>query len=221
MAEASIMAATHATAIDDVLLGEAFEKVRYGERKESTDLRRTARHEAGHALAMCLTGNVPIYVTTVGRGAFGGYAAPDDSHDRGSMTLPQLEDLICQLVAGREAERFFYGERDGISTGPGSDLERATALAEAMVCDYGMAKEIGFIRMDRNKPIPDVLADRCHAAAKTIIEKQAQRAAALLASHSGTLASIVEVLETEGRLTRDELSRLLTPEERALIKESP
>jgi ATP-dependent Zn protease len=215
------MAATHATTIDDVILCEAFEKVRYGERKKATDARRTARHEAGHALVMCLTGDPPIYVTTVGRGAFGGYAATDDRHDRGSMTLPQLEDLICQLVAGREAERFFYGDRDGISTGPGSDLERATTVAEAMVCDYGMAEEIGFIRMDRNKPVPDVVADRCHAAAKSIIQKQAERAAALLSAHSATLSSIVGVLETEGRLTRDELFKLLAPEERALIEDKP
>jgi ATP-dependent Zn protease len=90
-----------------------------------------------------------------------------------------------------------------------------------MVCDYGMAEEIGFIRMDRNKPVPDVVADRCHAAAKSIIQKQAERAAALLSAHSATLSSIVGVLETEGRLTRDELFKLLAPEERALIEDKP
>ncbi len=131
LAHAAIMALPNAGVIDDAILGEAFEKVTMGEAKAGTDPLRTARHEAGHALVMCELGDPPIYTTIVGRGNFGGYAAFDDKGERGAQTKLQLENLICQLLGGREAERLYYGEGAGDSTGPSNDLEHATSLAEA------------------------------------------------------------------------------------------
>jgi ATP-dependent metalloprotease FtsH len=215
LAEAAVMAVAADGVIDDAILGEAFEKVRFGERKAAQDTLRTAQHEAGHALAMCLTGAPPVYVTTVGRGDFGGYAAFEDREERACRTLPQLEDLLCQLLAGHAAERLFYGEREGCSTGPSSDLERATAIAEAMVCDYGMSPELGFVRIDRRRPLPDALAHLCQTAVRRLIEQQAERAAKLLQAHRPTLTAIVEALEAEGRLMQEQLLACLTPEERA------
>jgi cell division protease FtsH len=218
LAEAAVMAVTSEGMIDDAIIGEAFEKVRFGERKAAQDTLRTARHEAGHALIMCLTGAPPIYVTTVGRGAFGGYAAFED-REKTCATLPQLEDLLCQLLAGHEAERLFYGERDGCSTGPSSDLERATGIAEAMVCDYGMSPELGFVRTDRRRPLSDAFAHLCQTAVRRLLEQQAERAAKLLHAHRPTLTAIVEALEAEGRLTQEQVLACLTPEERACARE--
>jgi ATP-dependent metalloprotease FtsH len=219
LAEAAVIAVALDGMINDAILGEAFEKVQFGERKAAQDTLRTARHEAGHALVMCLTGAPPIYVTTVGRGHFGGYAAFEDREQRTCRTLPQHEDLLCQLLAGHEAERLFYGARDGCSTGPSSDLERATAIAEAMVCDYGMSPELGFVRIDRRQPLPDALAHLCQTAVRRLLEQQAERAAKLLQSHRPTLTAIVEALEAEGRLTQEQLLACLTPEERACAGE--
>jgi ATP-dependent Zn protease len=220
LAEAAVMAVAADGVIDDTTLGEAFEKVRFGERKLMQDTLRTARHEAGHALVMCLTGAPPIYVTTVGRGAFGGYAAPEEREERTCATLPQLEDLLCRVLAGREAERLFYGERNGSSTGSSSDLERATSIAEAMVCDFGMTPELGFVHIDRRRPLPEELAQLCQSAVRRLVEQQAERAAKLLQSHRPTLSTIVDSLEAEGRLTQDQLLALLTPEERACAQEA-
>ena len=127
LAEASVMALPNEGVINDAILGEAFEKVTMGEAKAGADPMRTARHEAGHALVMCELGNAPIYTTIVGRGSFGGYAALEDKSERRSQTKQDLEDIICQLLGGREAERLYYGEGAGDSTGPSSDLERATS----------------------------------------------------------------------------------------------
>ena len=209
LAEAAVMAVEHEGMIDDAILGEAFEKLSYGERRGAKDTLRTARHEAGHALVMCLTGDPPIYVTTVGRGSFGGYAAMEDRDRSGSMTRPELEDMLCRLLAGREAERLYYGEGAGDSTGPSSDLERATAIAESMVYDYGMAEEIGFVRIDRRQRLADSLAERCQAAVVELLRAAGERAALLLREHHTSLDDVVGALEALGRLNQEELLKLV------------
>jgi ATP-dependent metalloprotease FtsH len=214
LAQASIMALANQGVIDDAILGEAFEKVTMGEAKAGTDPLRTARHEAGHGLMMCLAGKPPIYVTIVGRGNFGGYAAIEDRDERRSQTKPELEDLICQMLGGREAERLYYGEGHGDSTGPSNDLEQATRIAEAMVYDFGMSEEIGFVRLDRRHVLPGNIAVRCHAAVRRIIDAQSERTRHLLSEHRHTLDRIVEALGERNRLLKDELLDLLTPEER-------
>ena len=178
LAEAAVMALANDGLIDDAILSEAFETITLGEAKAGSDPSRTARHEAGHALIMCLTGRPPIYVTTVGRGSFGGYAAFEDREERRSQTKGELEALICQMLGGREAERLYYGADGGESTGPASDLQQVTRLAEAMVYDYGMSPEVGFVRIDRRQPVPGEIAVQCHAAVRTLFEAQSERAQA-------------------------------------------
>jgi ATP-dependent metalloprotease FtsH len=214
LAHAAILALGNAGVLDDAVLGEAFETVLLGEAKAGADPLRTARHEAGHALAMCLTGPPPVYVTIVGRGAFGGYVAPEQPEDRRSQTRPDLQDRLCHLLAGREAERLFYGPEAGDSTGPAQDLERATSLAEAMVYDLGMAEEVGVVRIGRSVPLPEEVGARCHAAVRRILSEQAVRAQRLLTDHRTTLEAIVAALVDRNRLSKDELLGLLTPEER-------
>lgn len=211
LAQASVSALANEGIIDDEILGEAFEKVTMGEAKAGSDSLRTARHEAGHALLMCLTGQVPIYVTIVGRGSFGGYAAFEDRDERRSFTRPELEGRLCQILGGREAERLYYGAGEGDSTGPLSDLERATGLAEAMVYEYGMAPEVGFVRIDRHRPISEELAARCHVAVRRILEEQATRAASVLAENRERLDRIVDALMERNRLLKDELLSLINP----------
>ncbi|MCI0490705.1 MAG: AAA family ATPase [Blastocatellia bacterium] len=218
LAQAAVMALPNQGVIDDAILGEAFEKVTMGEAKAGADILRTARHEAGHALMMCLTGKPPIYVTVVGRGSFGGYAAIEDLDERRSQTKSELEDLICQMLGGREAERLYYGDGRGDSTGPSNDLEQATDVAEAMVYDFGMAEEIGFVRINRRRPLSGEIADCCHRAVRRILDAQCQRAQRLLSEHRETLDRIVEALVERNRLLKHELLELLTEEEKRLAQ---
>ncbi|MBI3795864.1 MAG: AAA family ATPase [Deltaproteobacteria bacterium] len=205
LAQASILALANAGIITDPILGEAFEKVTLGEAKPGADPLRTARHEAGHALVMSTLGQPPIYVTIVGRGAFGGYAAPEVREEKRSHTRRELEDLLCQLLGGREAERLYYDNGDGDSTGPSNDLERATQIAETMVYELGMAEEVGFVRIDRQRPLPSTLADRCHAAVRSILDAQCIRARQLLTERRPILDQIVEALLERNRLLKEEL----------------
>lgn len=208
LAQASVMTLENRGVMSDAIIAEAFERVTMGEAKAGSDALRTARHEAGHALIMCATNNPPIYVTIVGRGSFGGYAALEDKEERRSRTKSDLEDHICQLLGGREAERLYYGEHAGASTGPSNDLERATAVAEAMVYDYGMSADIGFVKIQRRTVLPADLAGRGHAAVVGIIQGQSERAQKLLAEHREGLDRVVGALMEKGRLLQQELVEL-------------
>lgn len=209
LAQAAVMALNNQGIVNDAILAEAFERVTMGEAKAGSDGLRTARHEAGHALIMCATGSPPIYVTIVGRGNFGGYAAFEDKDERRSRTRRDLQDHICQLLGGREAERLYDGDEEGASTGPANDLERATHLAEAMVYEYGMTAEIGFVKIDRRLPLPADLAARCHAAVQEIIAKQSERARGLLTENRAGLDRTVAALMEHNRLLQHEVLELL------------
>lgn len=160
-------------------------------------------------LRVAASSNPPIYVTIVGRGSFGGYAAFEDKEERRSRTRRDLEDHICQLLGGREAERLYYGDDEGASTGPVNDLERATGVAEAMVYDYGMSSEIGFVRINRRQPLPAELAEHCYEAVHRIIETQSQRARELLTAHREGLDRVVDALAERSRLLQHEVVELL------------
>lgn len=212
LAEAAVMALRNEGLINDDVLSEAFETVTMGEVKGGGDLQRTARHEAGHALLMCLTGEPPIFVSIVGRGNLGGYAAFDVSEERRAHTRVDLENQICQCLGGREAERLYYDDGLGESTGPANDLEQATCIAEAMVKQFGMADEIGFVRIHDERVLLGTVGERAHAAVRRIIEEQGERARALLEKHRDSLDRIAHELLERNRLLQAELIDLL-PEE--------
>ncbi|MCK4671870.1 MAG: cell division protein FtsH, partial [Candidatus Aegiribacteria sp.] len=60
--------------------------------------------------------------------------------DRYTYTLKKLESMLAMLLGGRASEILFL---DTLSTGAGNDLEKATALARKMVCEWGMSEELG------------------------------------------------------------------------------
>jgi ATP-dependent Zn protease len=209
LAEAAVMALGSGGIIGDAILSEAFEKVLLGTARENPDPLRTARHEAGHALAMYDQGAPPVYVTIVGRGNAGGYAAYGDTGERGTLTKPELEARIRALVAGREAERLYYGPEDGISTGPSSDLERATGIAEAMVYEWGMSEEAGPVRIDRRKFVAGEMAERCQNAVRGIVEVQSARVREMLERRKTALDRVTAALVEKNRLLRDEVIALI------------
>ncbi len=98
----------------------------------------TAYHEAGHALVAFLRGNSdPIHkVTIIPRGMALGVTVylPDDRHN---YTREYLETRLAMLYGGRVAEEVFLNQ---MSTGAGNDIEKATEMARAMVCEYGMSR---------------------------------------------------------------------------------
>ena len=100
--------------------------------------RVTAYHEAGHALVSSLREHSdPVHkVTIIPRGMALGVTVhlPDDRHN---YTREYLETRLAMMYGGRVAEEIFLKQ---MSTGAGNDIERATELARAMVCEYGMSR---------------------------------------------------------------------------------
>jgi cell division protease FtsH len=106
------------------------------------DRRRTAYHEAGHAIVGMLTpGADPVRkISIIPRGVALGvtFSAPDS--DRFNYLEPEVHARIKVSLGGRAAEEVVFDE---ISTGAESDFEQLTALARQMVGRWGMSSQIG------------------------------------------------------------------------------
>lgn len=128
---------------------ESIDKVLLGPEKRSrimTDHERemTAYHEAGHAIVgHFLTHCDPVRkVSIIGRGMAGGYTLSMPDADKRYQTISHFRDDMAMMMGGYVAERMIYGH-DQLSTGPSSDLSKATSLAKSMVMRYGMSDTLG------------------------------------------------------------------------------
>src|SRR5262245_35476291 len=145
--EAALTAARrNHSAVDEADFADALERIVLGTERRVMmtleDRRRTAYHEAGHAIVGMLTeGADPVRkVSIIPRGAALGVtlAAPDS--DLFSYREPELEAKIKVALGGRAAEEVVFGER---STGAESDLQQLTDIARQMVGRWGMSSAIG------------------------------------------------------------------------------
>jgi cell division protease FtsH len=147
-------------------LDEAIDRVMAGPQRKSRlmseeERRVTAYHEAGHALvARALPHTDPVHkITIMPRGRALGYTMilPDD--DKYSTTRNQLLDQLAYSLGGRAAEELIFHDP---STGASNDIEKATALARAMVTQYGMTEAIGAIKLGSDSSAPFMGRDYGH-----------------------------------------------------------
>jgi len=131
-------------------LEEARDKVRWGRERRSlamTDEEKkcTAWHEAGHALVnMLLDHTHPLHkVTIIPRGQSLGSTMQLPEKDILSRRRKEMFDDIAVTMAGRIAEEIIAGD---ISTGAAMDIQQATHMARAMVCQYGMSDKVGMVQ---------------------------------------------------------------------------
>ncbi len=130
-------------------MNEALMKITAGPAKKSRvqtrkDLKVTAIHEAGHAVAIYhLPTHDPVrYITIVPRGQSLGATWHMPTDDSSNMTRNQMYEQIVSLLGGRVAEALFLGD---ISVGASNDIDRATKLARDMVARYGMCEKLGTV----------------------------------------------------------------------------
>lgn len=155
--EAALLAAReNKKEIDKADLDEAMDRVIGGPAKRSRvytekEKRLVAYHEAGHAIVgMVLDSADKVQkVTIIPRGDAGGYNLMIPEEEKYFMTKTDLTDKICGLLGGRAAEQIFFNE---VSTGAHNDFERVTAIARAMVTEYGMSDKIGPMQFPYNDP---------------------------------------------------------------------
>jgi cell division protease FtsH len=179
---------------------DALERVVLGaERKvvlSAADRRRTAYHEAGHALVGMLTaGADPVRkISIIPRGHALGvtHAAPDA--DRFNYDERELLARIRVAIAGRAAEEIVFGDR---TTGAESDIQQLTALAHAMVARWGMSDELGPVALPDPEP-PGAVAMPAPPVSETThreIDREVRRI-------------VAAAREDAVRLLRDERARL-------------
>ena len=130
-------------------LNEAMMKISAGPEKRSRvlnrkDLKETAIHEAGHAIAMyhLPTQDRVLTITIVPRGQSLGATWHVPRDDCGNLTRNQMYEEIVSLLGGRVAEALYLGD---ISVGASNDIDRATKLARDMVARYGMCEKLGTV----------------------------------------------------------------------------
>lgn len=226
--EAAIRAVRNgAAAIGRGELDEAFERLIAGPERSKKILsgqerRVVAYHEAGHALVMeSLPNTDPVHKMSIAsRGGALGYTMPLPDRDKVLRTREALEDEIASLVGGRAAEELFCGQ---ITTGAANDLQRATAIAKAIVTEYGMAGDLGLrVFTKQEGAFPDWAAPQRDYAEGTalkidteirgVLDRAHERARAVLRERWGTLLGLVAALLEKETLVREEIEALLAGE---------
>ena len=206
-------------------MNEALMKITAGPAKKSRvqtrkDLKETAVHEAGHAVAMY---NLPTHdpvrqITIVPRGQSLGatwYLPKDDSSN---LTRNEMYEQIVSLLGGRVAEALFLGD---ISVGASNDIDRATKLAKDMVARYGMCEKLGtvsyldggevFIGRDyqTTKSYSEKVAGTIDDEVRALIDKAYDHCKQILTDNSDKLHRVVDFLLEKETMTGEQFEAIM------------
>jgi cell division protease FtsH len=180
--EAALTAARrNHTAVHQADFTDALERIVLGSERRillsAEDRRRTAYHEAGHALVGMLTpGADPVRkISIVPRGHALGVTFQSPDADRYSYSASYLRGRIAGMLAGRAAEELIY---DDVTTGAENDLEQATGIAKQMVGRWGMSEAVGMLSAlpdpRREQPL-SLGGDGTSPATRELVETEARR----------------------------------------------
>ena len=209
--EAAIMAARDSRPVLNMQdLNEAMMKIMAGPEKRSRvrlkkDLRLTAIHEAGHAVAMySLPTHDPVHqISIIPRGRALGLTWTQPKEDSDHLTRNEMYERIVGLLGGRVAEALFLKD---ISTGASNDIDRASKLARDMVARYGMCERLGtvaytggeelFIGRDyeKVKGYSEKIAGTIDDEVKALIDKAYEHCSQILTRDAEKMKQVVEFL---------------------------
>jgi cell division protease FtsH len=208
-------------------LNEAVERVWGGPQRRSrvmNDMEKKviAYHESGHALVAHLTpGCNPVHkISIIPRGVAAlGYTMQLPLEDRFLARRSELVSEIKSLLGGRVSEEIVFKD---VSSGASNDLERATAIAHRMVCEYGMSEKLGRVtygRKDRevflgrdimqDKNYSEKTAQSIDSEVRGIIEQCHRDVKVLLVKHKGKLDVLAKELLDKELIEGDQIDILL------------
>ena len=182
--------------------------------------RVTAYHEAGHTLVGLKVPNAdPVHkVTIIPRGMALGVTQQLPEGDRHNYSEEYLLGQIAILMGGRIAEDTFLGS---ITTGASNDIERATELARAMVCEYGMS-EMGPLTFGKkeeqiflgreiaqHRDFSEETAIKIDQQVRKIITAQFERAKTIIEDNRDTMVRLAECLLERETLDGVEIRRIV------------
>jgi cell division protease FtsH len=206
--EAALLAArrNHDT-VSEADFTDALERIVLGAERQimlsPADRRRTAYHEAGHAVVGMLTdGADPVRkISIIPRGLSLGVTFSAPEADRYNYEQRELQAKIKVALGGRAAEEVVYGEP---TTGAESDIQQLTEIARQMVGRWGMSEAIGPLAVlpadGRGPLLPGSSEVSEHTQqliddeVRRLVEEAHQEVTALLHENRGKLDSLAEAL---------------------------
>ena len=226
--EAAIIAARNSRKkITNDDLTEAFEKVAIGPERKTKVMNEkerelTAYHEAGHAIVgHVLPDSDPVHkVTIIPRGGTGGVTWFLPPEDRSYTNVYEFKDILARAMGGRIAEKLIYGD-DGITTGAGSDLRKATEIARDMVIEQGMGNKLRdqvfhedngglmFDKMTRDRPYSDGTAELIDQEVAAFVNEAKERAELVLKANKNFLDDLAKALLEQETLEESEVDEIL------------
>jgi len=226
--EAAIIAArlSHKT-ISNADVTAAFEKVAIGPERKSKVMSEhekelTAFHEAGHAVVghVLPDSDVVHKVTIIPRGGTGGVTWFIPPEDKSYHSIVEFKDVLARMLGGRIAEEIIYGA-DHVTTGAGSDLQKAAELAREMVVNQGMGKKLrdqvfhiedGMMldRLVHERTYSDETAKVIDDEVEALITEAANRARLVLKSNLEKLKALKDKLLEKETIEAEEVKHILT-----------
>ena len=206
---------------------DAKDKVMMGAERRSMvmseeEKRNTAYHEAGHAIVGLSVPYDPLHkVTIIPRGRALGVTMNLPDGDRHSRTRQWCEARLAVLFGGREAE-IILGGPDNVTNGATGDIQMATALARAMIMEWGMSDKLGRVRYNGNeqevflghsvtqtKNLSDETAKLIDQEIRDLIGAGEAKARQILHENIDSLHAVAKALLEHETLSGDEVKRVM------------
>jgi cell division protease FtsH len=202
---------------DKVLMGVARKTLVVSDKER----RMTAIHEAGHTLLHYFLKNAdPLHkVTIIPHGRALGMALSLPEEDSYSRSKGWIEDRIAICYGGWLAEKLFYNET---TTGSKNDIQQATEMARSMVCEWGMADELGPVaygqeeepiflgkEIARHKDYSDDTAQRIDNAVRDILDRARETAGKIINKRKNELEKLADALIARETLIDEEVREII------------
>ncbi|MFY1674725.1 ATP-dependent zinc metalloprotease FtsH [Plantactinospora sp. WMMB334] len=208
-------------AISNESLEESIDRVVAGPQRRTRvmsdkEKKITAYHEGGHALvAWALPHSAPVHkVTILSRSRSLGHTLVLPTEDKYTQTRAEMIDTLAYALGGRAAEELVFHEP---TTGAADDIVKASALARAMITQYGMSSKLGAIKygtsgdepflgrnMGHERDYSDAVAAEIDAEIRSLIELAHDEAWEILVEYRDVLDNLVlELIEKETLSTAD------------------
>jgi len=191
----------------------------------------TAYHEAGHALVAAMQEEAdPIHkVSIIPRGMALGVTQQLPLNDKYTYSKPYLEAQLSVLLGGRVSEEMFLNK---LTTGAGSDFERATSIARKMVCEWGMSS-LGTLTFGRKDDMiflgrelayhseySEETARKIDIEIKKVIDKAYKNAEKIVIDNKKELETIAKLLLEKESLSSDDIDNVLKKKSKSVKKNS-
>jgi cell division protease FtsH len=207
--------------VTDSDMQEARDKVLMGVERRSIVLSEADRvncayHEAGHAVVAALLPNAdPLHkVTIIPRGRAMGVTMQLPEADRHTYTRAYLETQVAVLMGGRVAEEIFMNH---MTSGASNDIERATDIAQHMVCEFGMSplgplafrKPGNAFEADKHHTVSEATAQRVDEAIRGIVMDAYDHATWIINRNKDAVRLMAEQLLEQESLEAHQLREIL------------